>query len=468
MDDVMRVLQMLQDGKISAQEAEDLISALRGEPKGATPPRTDAKPDESGSGTDKAPKSPKPNRIDISEFGDSLFKTVSQFQPDKIIRQVQSRIRSASRAVTHGTTTLNERVRAWSDGPDTRPLNPGALPEHREAHESEHHLDPSAIVTIENPLGDVHLAGADVDIATVRVRKHVWAGRAEDLKALAQRMDVNIHGTDSRLDVKVDAPEGYRDGTVDIEVSLPRAVAVRASARFGEIHISDLRARAEAATTSGNIRIRDVAADVRAETAGGELTLERIEGQATVASLSGEIHAREIRRGLFANATSGDVTVESVEGGHVECISVSGDVTATHVGTLAPLDINVESVSGDAVLTDAQGNIALKVVSGDVTATGISATRLQAQTVSGDVSISLREPFSGTMNAGTLSGDVTIALPSSSNVRVSLTTTSGELRCDLDAQNVVATQTIWTGQIGTGAGTLNVQTRSGDTLVREA
>jgi DUF4097 and DUF4098 domain-containing protein YvlB len=468
MDDVMRVLQMLQDGKISAKEAEDLIAALRGEPKGAAPPTQESKPEETGSGSPKGPRFPKAPKIDVTDLGEAISRAVSQFQPDKIIRQVQTRVRTASRAGAHWTTTINERVRAWTDGPDSRPLNPSAMPEHREAHESEHHLEPSALVTIENPLGDIHLTGADVSLATVRVRKHVWAGRAEDLKAAAGRMDVNIHGTDSRLDVKVDAPDGFRDGTVDIEVELPRAVAVRASTHFGEIHISELAARAEAATTSGNLRIRDVASDVRAETASGELTLERIDGQATAATQSGDIRASEIRRGLFANAASADLNIENVEGGRVECKSVSGDVTVTHVGMLAPLDISVESVSGDASLSDANGNVALKSVSGDVKATGISATRLQAHTVSGDVDISLRDAFSGSMHAGTLSGDVTVALPRGSNVRVSLSTSSGELRCDHDAQNVVATQTIWQGQIGTGAGTLNVQTISGDTLVREA
>jgi hypothetical protein len=34
-ENVMRVLQMLQEGKISAQEAETLIAALRGEAPGA-------------------------------------------------------------------------------------------------------------------------------------------------------------------------------------------------------------------------------------------------------------------------------------------------------------------------------------------------------------------------------------------------------------------------------------------------
>ena len=98
----------------------------------------------------------------------------------------------------------------------------------------------------------------------------------------------------------------------------------------------------------------------------------------------------------------------------------------------------------------------------------LSATRLQAQTVSGDVTLKLKDAFSSTMQVNTVSGDVAIALPEGSNVRLSLSTTSGEVRCDCEAQDVQASETLWTGQIGTGAGTLNVQTISGDAHIQKA
>jgi DUF4097 and DUF4098 domain-containing protein YvlB len=72
------------------------------------------------------------------------------------------------------------------------------------------------------------------------------------------------------------------------------------------------------------------------------------------------------------------------------------------------------------------------------------------------------------MQVNTVSGDVILAFPEGSNVRVVLSTSSGDLRCDHDAHDVSATTPLWTGQIGTGAGTLNVQTISGDTHLQRA
>ena len=101
-------------------------------------------------------------------------------------------------------------------------------------------------------------------------------------------------------------------------------------------------------------------------------------------------------------------------------------------------------------------------------AENLSATRLQAQTVSGDVTLKLKDAFSGTMQVNTVSGDVAITLAEGSNVRLSLSTTSGDLKCEWEAQDVHASETLWTGQIGSGAGTLNVQTISGDAKILKA
>ena len=470
-DNVMHVLQMLQDGKVSAQEAETLIAALRGETVAGTEAsktktseeeKTEASP--FFGGFDKI----KPPKIDLDDLGERISKAVSKVQPEKIVQRVQSQIRAATRAGSHWGTTVSARVSAWADGEDTRPTNSAHWPEHTEKTEKEFHLEPGAAIPVENFFGNVKITGQADGPAVVIIHKTVWAAREEDLPATAARMDAAISATDSRLDVKVSAPDHFRDGVVDLELRVPRSAVVRVSARFGEVEMAELEGRAEAVTTAGTLTLRDLSGDARGETASGNLKLARILGAATVATQSGDIAAEDIARGLSANTASGDVAVSRVEGGRIECKSVSGDVQVSDVGAIAPLDIVVESVSGDATLTNATGSIALKAVSGDATAEHISATRLQVQTVSGDVSARLRDVFSGAMQVNTVSGDVSISLVEGSNVRVSLSTASGELRCEHDASNVTATETLWTGQIGTGAGMLNAQTISGDTHIQRA
>jgi DUF4097 and DUF4098 domain-containing protein YvlB len=468
-ENVMQVLKMLQDGKISAQEAETLIAALRGEttpsePAAGADSAGDDKEEKSGLGFGfdfdkiKAPKIKAP-KVDFENF---------RREAEKLAKRVQTQVRTATRSSANWGTTVSTRMRTWTEGEDKRPVNTSQLPEHSETHEQEFHLSPDSSVLIENPLGDVRVTGIEEGPASVIVRKTAWSPRAEEVKTVAGKMEVNLHGTDSRLDIKVSAPDAFRDGTVDIELRVPNNVGnVRVNAHFGTVEIAGIAGQAEGVTTTGLLDLHDLAGAVRGETASGKLQLRQVAGSAVVATQSGDITAEQMGHGLSANAASGDVHATDVEGGRVEVRSVSGDATLERAGLREPLDIVVESISGDATLRDASGGIALKAVSGDVRAEGIVADRLQAQTVSGDVEIKLREAFSSTMQVNTVSGDVTIGLPAGSNVRVSLATSSGELRCEHEAHEVTATETLWTGQVGTGAGTLNVQTISGNSHIQQ-
>ena len=479
-ENVMRVLQMLQEGKISAQEAETLIAALRGEtPESAAEAEAANKEAESKKAEkedkslfDSLPfdkfKDIKPPKIELSNLGDRISKAVARVQPEKIVKRVQTELRKATKAGADWGTSVTSRVRTWSDGEGGRPTNSMDLPNHTESVEQEFHLEPGAKIYVENPLGNVKVTGIAEGTASVTITKTAWGNLAEDAQAGVAHMEINLHGTDARLDIKVSAPDTFRDGTVDMELKVPRNAAnVRVNSHYGIVELTELDGLTEGVTTSGLLHLHDLNGDVRGETANGDLKLERIAGSATVASQSGDITAEDVRRGLTANAASGDVKASNIEGGRVECKSVSGDATLEKAGQQNPVDVVVESVSGNATLLDASGSISVKAVSGDVKAENLVATRLQAQTVSGDVTLKLKEAFSSTMQVNTVSGDVTIGLVEGSNVRLSLSTTAGDLKTEFEAQDVNAGETLWTGVLGTGAGTLNVQTISGNVNIQK-
>ena len=460
-DNVMRVLQMLQEGKITAQEAETLIAALRGDKVGADA-KEEPRPEDDKTGFFFNLDAIKGRKLDLDDLGERISRAVSKVQPEKILKRVQSQIRTVSRSGASWSATVSARVRNWTDGDDVRPANTANYPEQVDEHEQDCHLEPDAQILIENPLGDIVVLAGDDGTAHLKARKTVWGATSEIIKANSGHIEIAVHGTDTRLDIKVSSPDSFRIGTVDLELKVPRSVHARLSTRYGRNEIGGIDGRAEAVSTSGAIELHDLGADVRCESASGSIKLEAVLGSATVASQSGNISVRKVNRGLSANSASGDVSAEEIEGGRVECKSVSGDVRAAKLGLENPLDVTVESISGNVSLQDANGNIALKAVSGDVSGERLVATRLQAQTVSGDVSVAMREPFHGTMQLNTVSGDVSLTLPEGSNARVSLGSTSGDLRCDHDATDITAGETLWTGQVGTGAGTINVQTLSGD------
>ena len=463
-ENIMRVLQMLEEGKISAAEAETLIAALRGEttsPPKPEEPATSEEPAEERKNFFSGFENFRTPKFDIDGLGERISKAVAKVQPEKILKQVTTQIRSASRSSAHWGTALTEKMRTWTDGEDVRPVSNGAE-EQIEDHLQELTLEADARIMIENPYGNIKLVGTEEGPHSISVKKTVWGSSPESLKANSEKLSYSIYATNDRLEIKSTAPDAFHSGTIDIELKVPKSAQVRLCTRFGDIEVSEFDGRAETVATAGKLNLHDLGGEARGETTSGDIKAERIGGAVTVATQSGDIYAETIWRGLAANTVSGDVTVKGIEGGKVECKSVSGDVKAEGLGLENPLDITLESISGDVTTLEAKGNIAIKAVSGDISAEKLTVTRFQAQTVSGDIKSILSELFSGTMQVNTVSGDVTLALVEGSNVRATLSTHSGDLRCEHDAHDVNATETLWTGQIGTGAGTVNVQTLSGD------
>ncbi len=255
-ENVMSVLQMLQDGKISAQEAETLIAALRGESPESAASAASAEAASAEGGKDKPEKEDKslfdslpfdkfkdikPPKIELNNLGDRISKAVARVQPEKIVKRVQDELRKASKAGANWSTSVTSRVRAWSDGEGGRPANSMDLPHHSESVDQEFHLEPGAKVYVENPLGNVKVIGIAEGTASVTISKASWGTTEDEAKTAAAQMEINLHGTDARLDIKVSAPDTFREGTVDLELRVPRNAAnVRVNSHYGTVELTEL------------------------------------------------------------------------------------------------------------------------------------------------------------------------------------------------------------------------------------
>src|SRR5580700_9877438 len=142
-DSVMTVLQMLQDGKISPQQAETLIAALRGESASTAEKKeaAEAPPDKPFMGDFKDRLKAKKIDLDLEHLGERISKAVAKVQPEKIVARVQAQLRTATRSSATWGASVTARVKNWADGIDARPVNAASLPEDAESHEQEFHLD---------------------------------------------------------------------------------------------------------------------------------------------------------------------------------------------------------------------------------------------------------------------------------------------------------------------------------------
>ena len=472
---ISRILKMLEEGKISATEAQTLIAALKADP----PPAATTQARAADGNSSRAESQPREEAgkaksfefewsqrkafpFDLSGLGKQISDAVKKIDPEKIVREARASLQK-------GGKKFNEQFKGWSffgDGEDGRPENVYNHPTARTSETIDLDLKPDTLVQLENPLGAIAVFGG-AESARLEVDREVWAPAQEAADALLKELKVETSAFTpeigaARLEVKVTGPEQFHDGFVNLRLHVPDSVALRLATIFGEIRAENMAAGVEAHTISGSVSFENLKGDARAEGISGDMRAANIGGALHLASKSGDIRAESASKGATVHCVSGDLSLSGIEGGRLEAKSVSGDVKIERAGKTTPIDLTAESVSGDIKLDGASGNITLKTVSGDVSAESLEALTLQAQTVSGDVKVGLTAPFAGTLSTNTVSGDVSIAAPTGSNFRFTIGTQSGDLSNDHEAHETTKTDTLWTGAIGTGAGTVTIQTRTGD------
>jgi hypothetical protein len=156
----------------------------------------------------------------------------------------------------------------------------------------------------------------------------------------------------------------------------------------------------------------DSGLDVRSKSA--DVIARGTLGGLNVATASGDVEADCISGGLSVKSASADVSAHVVGGG-VSVQSASGDVDID----LAQGPVSVASASGDLTIGDAHDAVQVNTVSGDVDLGAVVRGNVSAQSVSGDISISVRRGTRVHLDCTTVSGDTTSELELSSDAPTS-------------------------------------------------
>ena len=246
----------------------------------------------------------------------------------------------------------------------------------------EHRIGQRGRFTLSQLSGDVAIRGVEGD--TVRVR-------SLDGRAISDEFSVET-GDDF---VQVRQIESFGLGILgrgesgDLSVEVPHGARVSIQAQSADIEARDLSGEKSFRTASGQVTLLRLAGAVEVETVSGDI---EIEGQAPIdlngKSVSGDVQVRvpTIRR-LSLGTTSGDIRLDAGLAG--------------------------------------EGPFAVRSISGDVTVVGRSGFRVEAESITGDLSSDLpgkRESSAGrkvlvvgrpgpTLSFRSVSGDFHVAQP---------------------------------------------------------
>jgi DUF4097 and DUF4098 domain-containing protein YvlB len=164
--------------------------------------------------------------------------------------------------------------------------------------------------------------------------------------------------------------------------------------------------------------------------------------------------------------TRAPVKVNTVEGG----ITVTGGtdlVLVTVNGTISAAGargrVELRSVSEDVAASDVIGELTVETVSGDIHLTRVDGRRVEAQTVSGNVTFEGALRSDGTYSLSTHSGDVTVAVPEGASALISTAIVNGDVSASFNLPaSERASRRRQSFRLGGGGATIELETFSGD------
>ncbi len=323
------ILQMLRDGKITVEQAAQLLDALR--PSAA--PKDAA---ESEGPAEKTGTAPQPHqegatdqRLDAEAFRQSMKETAQNISEsvrsalgeaglgDDLRRTIADAVDSAMRGLRVSlrglrdlgsgvSVVVGESLRGVGDL-----FSEGGTP-HISSWSWQGKIPAVGVFALHNPNGDVTIEGAEVEAASVKAVIRAW----EKADGTVPPVPITVEEGGQVVRIRTRVGERIHFGhmpRVDFQITLPRGV---------------------------NVEIHTVNGDVRLEGTGASLTVRSVNGDLTARQLAGE---------LSVHTVNGDVSAEMTRADRIEIQSVSGDVVCR---VAAPFSgrADLQSVSGDMEL----------------------------------------------------------------------------------------------------------------------
>ncbi len=543
-DESILILNMLREGKITADQADGLLKAVR--PVGAGPAPAPAPPPPPvadpvalaqmqnklgdlqgklaelqgklhgaqaaraagqaasllGKAFEHMPK-PDLDYTKINKSVDEALRGLSSLKNDALrtakvaARQAGQDARRAARDGRRAVDDITAQFTTGADDSSRRAANTDGKPEAQDTMDSVVNWDGASTLVISNTYGHLTITGRDDNIAEARgtVSKTAWAETDADARVLLQQVFLTSRVEGGKCRVEIVAPADAQGRLlVDVTLAVPRTLALELETTHGDLTMEETAAHSKARTGSGRLTMRrphehlsgEAALHTRsgalrvenwnapqtsltAQTASGDLTGDQLSCRSVSwSSRSGDIELRRIQ-------TVGDAVIENVSG---DCSAAEGAFggrlqTKTQSGSIQADDlraaqISLETVSGRAQAQGVTGAVTIKTVSGDIAGTAIGGAAASVGTVSGDAHITFAAPFSGSLAATSVSGDLRVGLSPSSDTRVELSTTTGDLRCEVAlSETSVLSERMVSGALGSGTGSLKLQSVSGDLTLEE-
>jgi hypothetical protein len=293
--------------------------------------------------------------------------------------------------------------------------------------------------------GAISVHASDDNKITVQVRKKIGADDQDDANKFNSETKPTITtiGGLVTLDAKAEGA-GNHPVETDLDVSLPRKVAVSISSRHGDVNLVGRDGTIDVAAQHGDTSVEDVNGNVKVSQEKGSVKVEQITGDVHVEGRMDEVSVADVKG---TTQLDGEFQ-ESVKLARIsKTVSFKSSRTDMEFsGMEGSLDLDsdelhAEEVAGPLHLTTRSKNVRLDEVSGDV--------RLQDD--NGTVEVNIRKL--GNVQIDNRNGDLQLALPEKASFRLDARARDGEIQSDFPELRVNNNdhESKASGSVGNGA-----------------
>lgn len=282
-------------------------------------------------------------------------------------------------------------------------------------------------IVVEGFRGSARIVGGDGN--TVKVTGHQSVRSMDKAAADRAAKDAGVEIFNEANQVVIRARQPRIDGkdfpfsrsiTADLDIVVPRGASVIATARSGDVDVSDLTGSVEVNGTDSGIRLENIGGDVHLNSSGSDIIravnvkgnfelrgrgnnidLEKIAGQVTAdGTWGGLLQFRELAKPIHFKGPQTEISAQALPG---EMRLTIGDLSIAKI--TGPL--RIECSTKDVVIDDVTGSTTIDLQRGDIRMTASNSTlydtsiRLQ----SGRVELALPEGAKFNMNAVTQRGE---------------------------------------------------------------
>lgn len=418
-EEKLRILKMLEEGKITAQEAENILRAL-----GDSPEEPFELPGGFRRHFHEKMRGRMYSRMARVDPGRIVAECLREVNPGKMIAEVMSSVGGAMQDLDFEFPGRDRKK---------------AEEEQTFVFQQVKHLE------LTNLRGDVTIIGSQMsdDGCRIKAEKTAWGEDEEEAGERLKNVQVSAQQDGELLKLKVEGGPWTRKlhAQVDFEIQISTACDLSVNVAKGDLSVKETSGEIGLKAASGDINLRNCSGKANLSTANGDITIEAFRGEAlNAATINGDVEAEDISAQVSLSSVSGDISAKEVSGGVLKVSSVSGSILLVKFQNQA---VEVQSQSGDVEIQDGQ------------------SPEVRSSTVSGDIQAELA-PKDGNIAIRSTSGDVDIALGKGTDAQVECETMSGDIDVDLLIQKIFASERKFQGGLGSGKGRIQVSTTSGD------